>query len=312
MNKKGEFLFQSIDSLDQKLRVDDFFQSNSTLILRREDQLHKTVSGNKFRKLKYNLLEANNLGYKSLLSFGGAYSNHIAALAALGRESGLNTIGIIRGEEISAKIAENPTLRFAREQGMNLYFVTREAYGRKLEDDFINSLMEKFGDFYLIPEGGTNALAVKGCEEILNKTDADFDYICIPVGTGGTISGLINASDKKQIVLGFSALKGTFQKEIIKSYSSKTNYRLTDAYCFGGYAKIDSQLVRFINEFNKISGILLDPVYTGKMMFGIFDLLKKGYFKENSRILAVHTGGLQGISGMNQLLKKKNLPQIEF
>ena len=194
---------------------------------------------------------------------------------------------------------------------MQLHFISREAYRHKDETEFINNLKEQFENFYLLPAGGTNALAVKGCEEILTDESNRFNYICVPIGTGGTMAGLVKASNKNQQVLGFSALKGTFQSSEIAKYTSKTNFKITDSYCFGGYGKIDMDLIRFINEFKKKTNIPLDPVYTGKMMFGIMDLLQKGYFKENSRIFAVHTGGLQGIPGMNQKLKKKKLPILE-
>jgi 1-aminocyclopropane-1-carboxylate deaminase len=307
MHKNYDFFSKSVDSDSEDIQL-----SNVVITIKREDQIHDFVSGNKFRKLKYNLTEAISRNNNCLLTFGGAYSNHIAAVAAAGFEMGLETIGVIRGEEIADRIAGNPTLSFAKSKGMKLHLVSREDYNQKTDLKFISLLKQKFGEFYLIPEGGTNALAVKGCEEILNESDIDFDYICTPVGTGGTIAGLINASEANQTVIGFSSLKGTFQKEIIETFSSKKNYYLTDDYCFGGYAKIDSELIRFINEFKRNYGIPLDPIYTGKMMFGIFDLLKKGYFKENSRILAVHTGGLQGIAGMNRLLEKKKLPQIDL
>jgi 1-aminocyclopropane-1-carboxylate deaminase len=307
MHKNYDFFSKSVDSDSEDIQL-----SNVVITIKREDQIHDFVSGNKFRKLKYNLTEAISRNNNCLLTFGGAYSNHIAAVAAAGFEMGLETIGVIRGEEIADRIAGNPTLSFAKSKGMKLHLVSREDYNQKTDLKFISLLKQKFGEFYLIPEGGTNALAVKGCEEILNESDIDFDYICTPVGTGGTIAGLINASEADQTVIGFSSLKGTFQKEIIETFSSKKNYYLTDDYCFGGYAKIDSELIRFINEFKRNYGIPLDPIYTGKMMFGIFDLLKKGYFKENSRILAVHTGGLQGIAGMNRLLEKKKLPQIDL
>jgi 1-aminocyclopropane-1-carboxylate deaminase len=308
----NDFFSRLVDSKCQKVTFNKDLSATSSLYVKREDQIHDVVSGNKYRKLKYNLTEAINNGNKCLLTFGGAYSNHIAAVAAAGHELGLETIGVIRGEEVAASVESNPTLSFAKSKGMQFYFVSREQYKEKTNSEFTNILRKKFGSFYLIPEGGTNAQAVLGCEEILNKSDLDFDYICTPVGTGGTISGLINASGLDQTVIGFSSLKGTFQKEYIEASVRKRNYLITDAYCFGGYAKIDSQLIRFINEFKRIHGIPLDPIYTGKMMFGIFDLLKQGYFKENSRILAVHTGGLQGILGMNQLLKKKKLPQIDL
>lgn len=282
-----------------------------SLSLKREDLLHPFVSGNKFRKLKYNIQAAQEQGQKTLLTFGGAFSNHIAALAAAGKEFGFNTIGIIRGEELEMKISENPTLSFANDCGMKLHFISREVYRYKDDAGFVNSLKNQFGEFYLLSEGGSNALAVKGSEEILTETEGDFDYICVPVGTGGTIAGLVKASNERQQILGFSALKGTFQTSEIAKYTSKTNFEITDSYCFGGYGKIDIDLIRFINEFKEKTQIPLDPVYTGKMMYGIMDLLKKGHFKENSRIFAVHTGGLQGIAGMNQKLKKKNLPIIE-
>ncbi|MCZ6594242.1 MAG: pyridoxal-phosphate dependent enzyme [Bacteroidetes bacterium] len=276
----------------------------------REDKIHSFVSGNKFRKLKYNSEEAQICGQNRILTFGGAYSNHIAAVAAMGKEMDIATIGVIRGEELVHKISENPTLSFARDCGMRLHFISRSAYKNKTDPRFIETLRQKFKDFYLIPEGGTNALAVKGCEEILSESTNDFDYVCVSVGTGGTISGLINASEDHQTVLGFSALKGTFQISEIKKYTSKSNYLLLDDYCFGGYGRIDSSLVRFINEFKERTQIPLDPIYTGKMMFGIFQMIKNKKFRENSRILAIHTGGLQGIAGMNLKLKKKNLPQI--
>lgn len=277
----------------------------------REDMLHHFVSGNKFRKLKYNIVAAEDNGFSTLLTFGGAFSNHIAAVAAAGKELNFKTIGVIRGEELLYKIAQNPTLSFAKDCGMELHFISREDYKRKEEEQLLTKLKNKFGDFYILPEGGTNALAVQGCEEILENVSENADYICVPVGTGGTMAGLVKASRKDQQVIGFSALKGTFQSSEIKKYTSKTNFSITDAYCFGGYGKIDIDLIRFINKFKKEANIPLDPVYTGKMMFGIVDLLKKGHFKENSRIFAIHTGGLQGIAGMNQKLKKKNLPIIE-
>lgn len=289
----------------------DFGLSGVSLSVKREDLLHPHVSGNKFRKLKFNLLAAREQRHDTLLTFGGAYSNHITAVAAAGKETGFKTIGIIRGEELQQKINTNPGLRFARSCGMKLLFISRELYRQKEDPGFLEELQNKFGRFYLLPEGGTNELAVRGCAEIPEGSDFDFDYMSLAVGTGGTMAGLIKASDPDQTVLGFSVLKGVFQKEILERYECGTNYELTDQYSFGGYGKIDSGLIRFMNEFKRKTQIPLDPVYTGKMMYGIFDRIKNGYFKKNNSILAVHTGGLQGISGMNRVLKKKNLPQIE-
>ncbi|PWI31178.1 1-aminocyclopropane-1-carboxylate deaminase [Flavobacteriaceae bacterium LYZ1037] len=285
---------------------------NETLTIKPDYLNHPFVSGNKFRKLKYNLLIAKQLNYSVLLTFGGAYSNHIAAVAAAGHEFGFKTIGVIRGDELSAKISENPTLTFAKNQGMEFYFISRETYKEKTTETFIDALKIKFGDFYLIPEGGTNNLAVKGCEEILTRDDNSFDYICCPVGTGGTISGLINSSNNSQKILGFPSLKGDFLREEIGKFAQNKHWDLIQDYHLGGYAKINTDLISFINWFKATYHIPLDPIYTGKMMFGIFDLLKQGYFPKGSKILAIHTGGLQGIEGMNKILRRKNSPIINL
>ena len=295
----------------QKIESQLLKNSGYHLAMLREDLIHPVVSGNKFRKLKYNLLKASETGKQRLLTFGGAFSNHIAAVAAAGTEFGFETIGVIRGEELETEVSRNTTLNFAQQQGMALHFVSRDDYRKKEMPAFIDGLKNLFGDFYLLPEGGTNTLAVQGCMEILTPETTKFDYICIPAGTGGTISGVVKASEKYQTVIGFSALKGNFQTSEVEKHCTRGNFRITDDYCFGGYAKIDSVLVRFINDFKNVHNVSLDPVYTGKMMYGIMEMVKNKEFKENSRILAVHTGGLQGIHGMNKRLKRKNLPQIE-
>ena len=281
------------------------------LFIRREDLIHPFVSGNKFRKLKYNLLEAKNQKITTLLTFGGAFSNHIAATAFAGKQNGFNTIGIIRGDELASKINENPTLKFAQENGMVFEFVSREAYRLKESDDFIENLKNNYGDFYVIPEGGTNDLAVKGCEEILKEDDSFFDFICSSIGTGGTISGIINSTLPHQKVLGFPSLKGDFLQKDIRKFAHKENWTLISDYHFGGYGKVSIELIEFINSFYQENDIPLDPIYTGKMVFGVIDLIHQGYFPENSKILMIHTGGLQGIQGMNLKLKSKNLPLIQ-
>ena len=286
-------------------------EKNIELVIKREDKIHPFVSGNKFRKLKYNISEAKNQQKNSLLTFGGAFSNHIVATAVAGNLSGFKTIGIIRGDELAKDLEKtllgNSTLKEAHKNGMEFKFVSREMYRNKTSEVFIKELRNEFGDFYLIPEGGTNALAIKGCEEILTEKDSEFDYICSAIGTGGTISGLINSAKKHQKILGFPALKGSFlQKEIEDLVSIQNNWRLQTEYHFGGYGKYNPELIRFINKFKAITNIPLDPIYTGKMLYGILEMIKEGYFKENSRILAIHTGGLQGIIGINQKLKHKN------
>ncbi|GIQ57749.1 1-aminocyclopropane-1-carboxylate deaminase [Flavobacterium collinsii] len=282
-----------------------------SLTIKREDLIHPFVSGNKFRKLKYNLLQAKSENKNTLLTFGGAFSNHIAAVAYAGKEQGFRTIGIIRGDELFDKIEENPTLKFAQENGMQFEFVTREEYRHKNESAFIEKLKGKFGDFYLVPEGGTNELAVKGCEEILTKEDARFDFVCCAVGTGGTISGLINGSLQHQKILGFPALKGDFLTDEIRIFAKKDNWDLISDYHFGGYGKVNLELIEFINAFFEENKVPLDPIYTGKMVFGVIDLIHKNYFPAHSKILLVHTGGLQGIKGMNIKLKQKKLPILK-
>jgi 1-aminocyclopropane-1-carboxylate deaminase len=272
---------------------------------------HNYISGNKYRKLKYNIIEAEKLKVTTLLTFGGAFSNHISAVASVGKERNFKTIGIIRGEELFDKINDNPTLSFAKQCGMKFKFVSRSEYREKSSETFLENLKKEFEGFYLIPEGGTNDLAIKGCEEILTEEDKDyFDYVCCPVGTGGTISGLINSSKPNQKVLGFPALKGDFLQDDICKFATQSNWELITEYHFGGYAKINRDLISFINKFKSDYNIPLDPIYTGKMMYGLFDLMNKGFFKKTDKILAIHTGGLQGIEGMNNKLKKKDLPLI--
>mgnify|MGYP003637584767 CR=1 FL=1 len=295
-------------SINQKIEL--LKEYNVELYIKREDKIHPSISGNKYRKLKYNLQEAQKFGHDTLLTFGGAYSNHIAAVASAGKEFGFKTIGIIRGEELEDKIVENPTLQFAKSKGMKFKFISRNAYRGKESEVFLNNLKKEFEDFYLVPEGGTNQLAVKGCEEILNEADTTFDYICCAVGTGGTISGIINASKAHQEILGFPALKGDFLSTNISKFVSKDNWELITDYHFGGYAKVNSELIDFINQFKKEHNIPLDPVYTGKLMFGVIKMIEENYFKQKTKILVIHTGGLQGISGMNKRLKEKKLPLI--
>jgi 1-aminocyclopropane-1-carboxylate deaminase len=296
-----------LGSINQEIYLEN---KTISLYIKREDLLHPYISGNKFRKLKYNLVQAKKEKKETLLTFGGAFSNHILAVAAAGKEQGFKTIGIIRGEELKDKIAENPTLQKAKDFGMVFEFVDREIFKERGSPKFIQQLTDKFEDFYLIPEGGTNDLAVKGCQEILTGTDEKFDYICCAVGTGGTISGLINCSKNSQQVLGFPSLKGDFLREDICKFVSKSNWDLISAYHFGGYAKVSEELILFINEFYLKYKIPLDPIYTGKMMYGIMDLINRNYFPKNSKILVIHTGGLQGIAGMNNLLKQKKQIQI--
>ena len=293
----------SIKSLDN-------IRLNAQVSLKPDYLIHPTVSGNKYRKLKYNLEKVRSEHHKGILTFGGAFSNHIAATAAAGQALNIPTVGIIRGEELASKAELNATLSYAKSCGMHLEFVTRSVYKEKTDPEYLNSLLEPFKNFYILPEGGSNGLAVKGCEEILTQKDQAFDIICCAVGTGGTIAGLINASLPSQKIIGFPALKGGFLNEDICKFATQSNWELWDTYHFGGYAKVDSKLITFMNHFKAIYNFPLDPVYTAKMMYGIFDAIQIGRISKEAKVLAIHTGGLQGVEGMNLKLKRKQLELI--
>lgn len=261
--------------------------------VKRIDLAHPTISGNKFYKLKYNLLEAKQQGYNSLLSFGGAYSNHIYALAHAAQAYGFQSIGIIRGEELQYQTL-NQTLQTATNLGMHLEFISRSQYRQKHTTEFLAQLKQHYPDAFIIPEGGTNALAVQGCEEILSQTDQqNFDYICCAVGTGGTISGIINASLDHQKILGFSALKGDFLEKEIQQWTDKRNWQLFSEDTFGGYGKFNDDLLKFIQQIQHHHQLPLEPIYTGKAFYRLMQLVQENYFPIQARILFIHTGGLQ-------------------
>lgn len=280
-------------------RLDEF---GVRLYIKREDLNHPFVSGNKWWKLKYNLLEAKRGEHKTLLTFGGAYSNHIYATAAAAKEEGFNCIGIIRGEET---LPLNDTLSFARSCGMQIHYVSRGAYKMKTDESFLVDLKKKFGPFYFIPEGGTNNLAIKGVKEFAESLlNFSFDHLCVPVGTGGTLVGLIGGLTGRQHIVGYSVLKGgEFLKEEIRQllelthHNDPANGQLITTYHHGGYGKVSDELLLFLSDFERRHGFSLDPIYTGKMMWGIFEDIRRGVFRKGSTILALHTGGLQGWSG---------------
>lgn len=288
----------------QKINLE--FPNGIELYIKRDDLLHPIISGNKFRKLKYNLQEAKRLGYSKLLTFGGAFSNHIVAVAGAGNEFGFETIGIIRGEELVTKIEENPSLQLAQSLGMKLHFISRSEYQNKEAETFISNLKSQFGSFYLLPEGGTNALAIQGCKEIIGEDEKAFTHICCAVGTGGTISGIIESAYEHQKIIGFSALKGDFLFDVIRKFVTKSNWELETKYHFGGYGKVSDGLILFLNDFYEQTQIPLDPIYTGKMVFGVLEKIRNNEFPSNAKILLIHSGGLQGIHGMNHKLKRKN------
>ena len=298
------------NSINEKVH----FVNNSGLqiFLKREDKIHNIISGNKYRKLKFNLIKAKELGFKGLLTFGGAYSNHIPAVAYAAKKNGFKSLGFIRGDEIVNNYLENPTLKYSHDLGMKFNFLSRSNYKLKTNGYYLTKLKNKFKDYYFIPEGGTNALGVLGCQEILNDNDKEFDYICCSVGTGGTICGLINSSNENQKIIGFSSINKNYLLNDITKFVTNENWMVVDDFSFGGYGKVNEELIEFMNNFRLKYGILLDPIYTSKLVYGVLNLITNNFFKPNSKILMIHTGGHQGILPMNKFLKNKNLTTINY
>jgi D-cysteine desulfhydrase len=282
------------DAIAQEIPLQRIYVHGRELWIKRLDLVHPHISGNKFYKLKYNFLAAQAEGYQQVLTFGGAYSNHIAATAYTAQLFGWKSIGIIRGQELANR-ALNPTLNLAQQMGMQFEFVSRERYRQKNEAEFLQQLQQTYPHTYIIPEGGSNRLAIQGCQEILTADDLhQFDVICCAVGTGGTIAGLIEASLPHQKILGFSALKGDFLTQEVQQLTSKKNWQITDEFCCAGYAKTTPELLTFIRAFEKEHAIPLEQIYTGKMLFGLSSMIQRGEFNAGERILLIHTGGLQG------------------
>ncbi|MCH7409730.1 pyridoxal-phosphate dependent enzyme [Belliella sp. DSM 111904] len=273
-----------------------------SISIKRLDLVHPLASGNKFFKLKYNLEAAKSEQKTRILTFGGAYSNHIYATAAACQAEGFHAIGIIRGE---AHHPLNPTLQAASAMGMQLEYIDREKYRQKREYAFQNQLKGKYGDCYILPEGGTNAFAIQGTAEILTENDQEFTHVCAAVGTGGTYAGIAKSILEHQSLLGYSSLKGDFIHKEIKDLLAKHHIKplgqasVIDSYHFGGYGKVKPELIDFVRWFYKEFHIPIEPIYTGKMIFGIIDQLQKNEFPKGSKILILHTGGLQGLAGFN-------------
>ncbi|WP_034761298.1 1-aminocyclopropane-1-carboxylate deaminase/D-cysteine desulfhydrase [Chryseobacterium gregarium] len=289
----------------QKIPIQEIpVHQNIQLFMKREDLIHPQISGNKYWKLFFNINKyaAGNPVKPYLITFGGAFSNHIAAVSAIGNLAGIPTLGIIRGEELEDKWRGNPTLVFAKKNGMNLKFVTRTEYRHK--EKLTAFLQQEFPDALIVPEGGTNEDAVAGIKMILNDHTKDFDYLCTAVGTGGTVAGISKYCEDHQKVIGFKVVDDDSLENRIAELTLNRNFSLIDSH-FGGYGKIKDENIRFINDFKKEYRIQLEPVYTGKMMQKVFELIENGYFPENSKVLCFHTGGLQGIEGANLLLEKQ-------
>ncbi|GAA0519182.1 pyridoxal-phosphate dependent enzyme [Saccharopolyspora spinosporotrichia] len=264
------------------------------LVLKREDLIHPELPGNKWRKLKYNLREARRTGHDTLLTFGGAYSNHIRAVAAAGRHFGFRTIGVIRGEEHRPL---NDSLAFARSCGMTLTYLDRATYRDKHTPEVEAALRDRFGRFYLLPEGGSNALAVRGCAEVPAEIQTGFDVVCCACGTGGTLAGIAGGLAPGRRAIGFPALRGAvflhdevarLQRDGLGEVTG--NWALALDFHFGGFARRTAELDEFIRDFHRRHAIELDFVYVAKMLFGVFALAERGEFAPGTTVVAVVTG----------------------
>ncbi|MBK7128830.1 MAG: pyridoxal-phosphate dependent enzyme [Crocinitomicaceae bacterium] len=289
----------------QKIDSPVFVEQDISVFVKRDDMIHAEVSGNKWRKLKYNIEKFKAGNYHALLTFGGAYSNHIAATAAFGNMAGVPTIGVIRGDELHAQ--SNDTLRAASENKMQFHFVTRQAYQKRYDANFHAQLKAIFGNVYIVPEGGANNAGAEGCSEIMHEIPFTPDYVYTAAGTGTTAAGLLVGSLNGCIINTVSALKGGefLSHDIQRRIQSmsiefpEANLRLKDLRLitdmhFGGYGKHNATLLANMKSFTDAHGIPLDQVYTGKMVSAFLRDLHDGFFKKNSRIVLLHTGGLQG------------------
>lgn len=294
----------------QSLHHPLFEKHGVQVMIKREDLLHNEVSGNKWRKLKYNLNAAREQGLHRVLTFGGAYSNHLYATAAACHSLGFESIGVVRGEP---KFPLNSTLFFCVKNGMHLHFVSRNEYRKRDENGLIERLHAQYSRSYFVPEGGANALGVSGCVEILDEVHKDFDVVTVACGTGSTLAGLVLALKDHQKAIGFSALKGGefLEDEVIRHAQSvlknpaanaelSQSFRIETNYHFGGYGKMKPELAEFMEQFYIDHKIRLDPVYTNKMVYGLYDMIGRGEFSKGTRILMIHSGGLQGLNGFSE------------
>lgn len=283
---------------NQIITLPAFAVAGISVHLKREDLVFPLASGNKWRKLKYNLKAFRESNSSVLLTFGGAFSNHLAAVAAMGKHYGIATIGIVRGAELAHKPL-NPTLATCQQNGMLLSFVSREEYSQKELGDTVLALQKTHGTLYVLPEGGTNALAVKGCSEILTLEDAAFDTIGCAVGTGGTLAGLANSCKTHQHVVGFQVVKDVSITARIRTFALDDNWTLVQHPVHRGYAQVSKTLIAFAHDVLQQTGVLLDPIYTAPMLFQLVQMIKDDTWTFGKKLLLIHTGGIQGITGFN-------------
>ena len=285
--------------LNQQIFSERYLNNEIEVFIKRLDLIDPFISGNKLFKLKHNvnraLLEKKNM----LITFGGAFSNHILATAAYAKKKNIDCLAIVRGEEYSEL---NPLLTLAKEYGMNFCFVSRKEYAKRNDNNYVSELIRKYKKAFIVPEGGNNKLGIFGAEEILETQDKSFDYIICPIGTGATLSGIVNSSKKTQKVIGINCINDT--KVINKNISqkkNKNNWEIINEFNFGGFAKFDNLLTEYLKKFKLNNKITLDLNYTTKMFFGFEKLIERRYFQRKSKVLLIHTGGIYGNLGFNYL-----------
>ena len=282
-----------------------FSYHNIDVFIKRDDLIHPIISGNKWRKLKYNLAQATQGSYQGILSFGGCFSNHIHALAFACQQQNIKSVGIIRGEQ---NYANNFTLSWARHWGMTLDFVDRKTYRLRNQAEYLAELQRQYPQHFIVPEGGSNTFALPGVAEVITELNdqCDFDSLLTPVGSGGTLAGLIAGDKNQHQLLGIAVLKQSdyLQAEVkqLLSIEAKqySNWQILSEFHLGGYAKFSQVDCQRIIEFSQITGIDFEPVYSGKMLLALLDLVDNGFFAAKKRIVILHTGGLQGLGGLAQ------------
>jgi 1-aminocyclopropane-1-carboxylate deaminase len=292
-------IFSPVHQIQDKL----FDEQGLKVFIKRDDLIHPIISGNKWRKLKYLLKQAQTENKIHLVTFGGAYSNHLLATAAAAARFGFKSTGFVRGEEVN-----NDTLFLCRLHGMNLLFTDRESYRDK--PTLFNKYFSGDTSAFFIDEGGASALAAKGCSELVDKLTDTYDHIFCACGTGTTAAGIVNGLSERNLSTQFHGIpvlkNGEFLRNDIDGLLEKpSNYHLHTGYHFGGYGKVNDELIGFVKQFVASTGILIEPVYTGKMLYALYDLTAKGYFKPGGRILAIHTGGIWGLLGMKDKFKSQ-------
>jgi 1-aminocyclopropane-1-carboxylate deaminase len=290
-------IFSPVHQIHDKL----FDKQGLKVFIKRDDLIHTIISGNKWRKLKYLLKQARSENKTHLVTFGGAYSNHLLATAAAAAKFGFKSTGFVRGEEVN-----NDSLFLCRLHGMNLIFTDRESYRDK--PNLFHKHFAEDSDAFFIDEGGASALGAKGCSELLDELTDTYNYVFCACGTGTTAAGIINGISANKLSTQFNGVpvlkNGEFLRKDIDSYLEKpAKYQLHTDYHFSGYGKVNNELILFIKQFVASTGILIEPVYTGKMLYALYDLAAKNHFAPGSKILAIHTGGIWGLLGMKDKFK---------